>query len=165
MSERRPHVVLRSIVGPALGLSVSALVAAGSASGCASNRGGTTEPTAEPTSSGDELWVGLVSTADRVPEVTPSASASAAPSEMPKPGDIPPRPGTIEAPPKVGTMTAPPEDPGTWVGTTSNPGFSANGRVGKPSTVRPTRASRRVTDADASMLRGGRSSERPRRLY
>lgn len=166
MSERRAHVVLRSIVGPALGLSVSTLVAAGSASGCASSNTTSTQPTPEPTTSSGELWVGTVSTADRVPEPQPTQSASAtptaAPSEIPKPGEIP-APGTI-APPTVKVGMMPAEDDGTWVGTMNSAGFRANGGVVVRPKHRPTRITRRVTDASPSLLRCGRASARPRTL-
>lgn len=156
MSSRRPHVVLRSIVGPALGLSAGALIAAGAVSGCASSTN--TQPTPQPTAT-EELWVGTVATPERDPEPTPSASAtpSAAPSEIPKPGDIAPvgqvpaKPGVV-APPKVGTVSAP-EEQEPRVGIVNSPGFGGGAAPVRAPRKRPTRVTRHVTDADASRAR------------
>lgn len=176
MSPKSAATVLRSIVSPAIGLSVAALVTAGAASGCSE-----TTPTkdsasaAVPVGTASNLMEAPGKRAAPEPTVTAgdsaappasasaiaSASSSAAPSStaktdpIPKPGDIAP-PGM--RPPPPGTRPLPyPGPPATKVGVVSAPGFAPSGFVTPTSDVRPTRGHRRVTDADRGAMRGRRS--------
>lgn len=175
MSIKSASTVLRSIVSPAIGLSVATLVAAGALSGC-----GETKPTAEsatPTAKSAAPSAATTSSAsptESSKQAAPTPSASATPSasssavasasadpssKLPLPGDYA-RPGQIPNPGKFGPPPGVVPKPGTIappkVGTMVAPGFAPNGSerrpFGAPSAfgdapdVRPTRLQRRVTD-------------------
>lgn len=187
MSLKSASTVLRSIVSPAVGLSVATLVAAGALSACGETKA--TPESATPTAkSSSPLPVGttvnpIESNKQAAPDPAPSASAtpatsssavasaSASPSAaIPLPGDYS-RPGQIPNPGKYGPPPGVVPKPGTMappkVGTMA-PGFAPSGLerrpFGAPSDERPTRARRRVTDADRTALlsrtgpEGGRRS-------
>lgn len=137
--------MLRSIVSPAVGVTVTALVVAGAASGCGggqSSAGPDIEPVGAPPPSKE--WVG------QVPAPQPSASASAIPWVGEKSPD--PQPDPSDKPSiKVGMMPEEPDVP--TAGVAPAPGFSGGRATHPRSSARPTRAERRVTDADASFAR------------
>lgn len=159
MSEHAPasksaKTVLRSIVSPAVGVTVAALVIAGATSACGSGQsaaGPDIEPVGAPPSTVER--VGVVPR-DPGPDVSAAPSASAIPWVGEKARD--PEPDPSDKPSiKVGMM---PEEPRPVVsaGVAPAPGFSGSRAVHARSTARPTRATRRVTDADASLARSGR---------
>lgn len=151
---RGANAVLRTIVSPALGVAVGALIVAGAASACSSTTSNADDSTIGP--------VGMVPNTSRPtptdegpqPSATPTTSASAGP--VPKPGDIPDV-GMTAPTVKVG-MT--PERPGMRPppppGVAPAPGFSSTTFAVDAPASRPTRRTRHVTDADATRLRGAR---------
>lgn len=176
-TRRSANAVLRSIVSPALGVAVGALVLAGATSACSSGTAAADDGAIERVGQQPGERVEVVGTkasptaseqraqpsasASAAPSASVVASASAAPSattpmpkpgEMPKPGDIP-NPGKV-APPKVGQVPARPESP--KVGYFFAPGFASSAFSPANHEERPTRRTRHATDADATRLRGSR---------
>lgn len=165
-ASKSARTVLRSIVSPAVGVSVGVLILAGAASavGCGSTQSpddgtsigpvGSAGPASpDPGASGAPgptdapERVGLTSRPDPQPTAAPSGSTIPWVGEMAPPTTHPEEPvltvGQVP-PPRVGKVPA--------TGSTPAPGFSASGFVHARSTARPTRATRRVTDADRTRL-------------
>ena len=159
--------VLRSVVSPALGLSLGVLAAA--AAGC--GNGGTpitSESAAAPGTTVAAADPTATTTAAAAPTATATSTAAVSSTARvvatgakepirppgvtvyPKPGPPPPVPvpGTTTKvyptpgppPHKVGIMVAP-------------PGLAPSGATIPPSQERPTRAARRATDPDSRLLR------------
>lgn len=181
MTQKSATTVLRSIVSPAIGLSVGVLVAAGAVSGCGDSTSPTADSSKPSTSSPKPVGTTVntieapgkrsvpepsVTTGDSAPpasaSVAPSAVASTTATAIPKPGDIPP-PGQRPVPP--GTMPLPRPGPPARVGMVGYnfaPGFGASTTDSEAARTplrsapeeRPTRMSRRVSDATRSSWLG-----------
>lgn len=162
-ASKSARTVLRSIVSPAIGVSVGVLVLAGAASavGCGSTQspddgtsiapvgssgpaspGPTAPGPTETAPTGTAEWVGLTSRPEPQPTASPSGSSipwvgEVAPPATGEPEE--PMPTVGKVPPRVGTVPA-------------TPGFSASGFVHPHSTARPKRVTRHVTDADVTHL-------------
>ncbi|MFO0613393.1 MAG: hypothetical protein U0414_12430 [Polyangiaceae bacterium] len=161
-AKRSANAVLRSVVSPALGIAVGALLAAGAVSACAGTNSNGDDSTIERVGSVPAERPGMVGERGAPPpdtspsaaaslsaatSVSPPTSASAPPTAtVPKPGM--PKPGEVP-PPKVGQVPAP--------GVVAPPGFSGSGFVRSLGAARPTRLTRQFTDADPARLRGVRS--------
>lgn len=176
--------VLRSVVRPALGLSLGALCAAASV-GCGNAGSSAPSITSEsPASSGATTAVaeGPGTTTSAAPATTmaaaePTATASAAPSPTATPSSTSrvaggstatqqpihppgvtayPRPGqpAIPAPGTTQKVYPKPGPPPQKVGIIAAPGFAPAGPVIAAAPERPTRPTRRATDPDRRLLLG-----------
>lgn len=174
--------MLRSIVSPALGLSLGALAAAGASVGCGTSATsvsaegvsgeripppGTMAPitTTTPTTATSTTAAAPASGTAEAPSTsgTPATSTSAVASGtgrsttaiLPVGSSVPriPPPGTVAHP---GLVTRPGNIPAP--GKVAAPGFAASTPSHVASAERPTRRTRRATDPDLRALRGrGRS--------
>ncbi len=165
MNNLPPLRILRSVVAPALGVSLGALLA-GVPIACAPDAPGTVEApervgkVAAPPVEAPPV-VGEVAAPDPIvpvtpPSVVPEVNIEVVGTTVAEPpvvgkvrADPPPKVGVMRAPPPAGTRVASPPPAGTTVapvrvGVAPQPGFAASARPANPTVVR--RGTRRATD-------------------